>query len=137
MLLFWTPSLNSSQKDAVRTYAEGSCDAVGIMLCIRVNIQHQLIMQNRQLTILDHFLTTINQTLWPRFQAVMDLHVGSVRKAVATGASGFFAGNMDSTPHYVTRRYGEFVASLLSLNHGYEDALLDARSVVETWECFI
>lgn len=85
----------------MKNYAENSYDAVGILLCIRVNLQHQLIMQKRRIPCLDYFLNAINLLLWPRFQAIMDLHINSVRKAVASGASNFFTNSVDIHPHYV------------------------------------
>ena len=85
----------------MRAYAETSFDAVGMLLCIRINVQHQLIMQKRCLPCLDTFFNAVNLQLWPRFQAILDLHINSVKKAVATGASNFFQGNVDIHPHYV------------------------------------
>ncbi|CAM0873596.1 unnamed protein product [Alopecurus aequalis] len=78
-------------------------DAIGIMLMIRIMHQHQ-----------------VNMSLWPRFKMVFDLHLSSLRNA-----------NMrtlwedDVHPHYVTRRYAEFTASLVHLNVEYGDGQLD------------
>ena len=59
---------------------DSSFDAVGVLLCIRINTQHQLIMQRRRVAVLDNFLTSINLMLWPRFQTIIDMHVGSIKK---------------------------------------------------------
>jgi hypothetical protein len=57
----------------------------------------------------------VNMSLWPRFKMVFDLHLNSLRNAnIKT------LWEDDVHPHYVTRRYAEFIASLLHLNveHG-------------------
>ncbi|CAM0873594.1 unnamed protein product [Alopecurus aequalis] len=95
-------------------------DAIGIMLMIRIMHQHQLIMFRRRVPCLDSYLDKVNMSLWPRFKMVFDLHLSSLRNA-----------NMrtlwedDVHPHYVTRRYAEFTASLVHLNVEYGDGQLD------------
>jgi hypothetical protein len=57
----------------------------------------------------------VNMSLWPRFKMVFDLHLNSLRNAnIKT------LWEDDVHPHYVTRRYAEFTASLAHLNveHG-------------------
>ncbi|KAJ3035124.1 Vacuolar protein sorting-associated protein 52 [Rhizophlyctis rosea] len=104
-----------------KQYVEQSFDAVGILLCIRINNQNIRIMQKRRIPGLESFMMAINMLLWPRFQAIMDLHVDSVKKATPRN----LLGSKDVHPHYITRRYAEFAASILTLNQGYDDALLN------------
>lgn len=78
-------------------------------------------MQKRCIPCLEGFLNATNLFLWPRFQLIMDLHIESVKKAVA----GKLVNIKDTQPHYIMRRYAEFAVSVLSLNEGYEDALLN------------
>ncbi|KAJ3124817.1 hypothetical protein HK098_000857 [Nowakowskiella sp. JEL0407] len=101
-----------------KLYTESSYDAVGILLCIRLNTQHLMIMQKRRIPCLDNFLNATNMLLWPRFQAIIDTHVDSLKKAV----SSKLLPNKEVHPHYVW--YAEFAASILTLNHGFDDALL-------------
>jgi hypothetical protein len=57
----------------------------------------------------------VNMSLWPPFKMVFDLHLNSLRNAnIKT------LWEDDVHPHYVTRRYAGFTASLLHLNveHG-------------------
>lgn len=60
--------------------------------------------------------------LWPRFQHIMTLHTESLKRMAAS--KSVISGVKDIHPHYVTRRYAEFAASLLVLNEGYDDAIL-------------
>ncbi|KAM3258264.1 hypothetical protein ACQJBY_050174 [Aegilops geniculata] len=95
-------------------------DAIGIMLMIRIIHQHQLIMFKRRIPCLDSYLDKVNMALWPRFKMVFDLHLSSLRNAnIKT------LWEDDVHPHYVTRRYAEFTASLVHLNVEYGDGQLD------------
>ncbi|CAG8622941.1 11481_t:CDS:10 [Paraglomus brasilianum] len=103
---------------ATKHYIESSYDAVGILLCIRLNMQFALELQRRRVPALEGYINQTNMLLWPRFQSIIDMHVESVKKA----------GNKlvvkDIHPHYVTRRYAEFAASILRLNEDANDPIL-------------
>ncbi|PKA65339.1 hypothetical protein AXF42_Ash005672 [Apostasia shenzhenica] len=95
-------------------------DAIGIMLMIRIVLQHQLIMFRRRIPCLDSYLDKVNISLWPRFKMIFDMHLNSLRNAnVKT------LWEDDVHPHYVMRRYAEFTASLVHLNVEYGDGQLD------------
>ncbi|KAJ3029343.1 hypothetical protein HK097_005818, partial [Rhizophlyctis rosea] len=104
-----------------KQYTDQSYDCLGILLCIRINNQNIRIMQKRRIPALEGFMMQLNMVLWPRFQGVVDLHVESLKKASVKG----LVGKGDTNPHYITRRYAEFAASILTLNQGYDDALLN------------
>ncbi|ORX50460.1 Vps52-domain-containing protein [Hesseltinella vesiculosa] len=105
-----------------KTYVENCYDAVGILLCIRINTQLALELQRRRIPTLEGYTNSTNMLLWPRFQALMTSHIESLRKMASTKAMNLVV--KDIHPHYVTRRYAEFAASLLVLNDGYDDAIL-------------
>ncbi|KAG0872173.1 hypothetical protein G6F16_005361 [Rhizopus arrhizus] len=84
-----------------KTYVENSYDAVGLLLCIRINTQLALELQRRRVPALEGYTNATNMLLWPSKPMPKDIH-----------------------PHFVTRRYAEFAASLLVLNDGYDDAIL-------------
>ncbi|KAJ3130428.1 hypothetical protein HK100_008030, partial [Physocladia obscura] len=103
---------------ALKYYIDNSYDAVGILLCIRLNAFHLRIMQKRRIPCLESFMNLLNIMLWPRFQAIIDMHIESLRRIVKIPA------DKDCHPHFITRRYAEFAASILALNDGFDDALL-------------
>ncbi|KAI8968291.1 Sac2 family-domain-containing protein [Mycotypha africana] len=105
-----------------KTYVENSYDAVGILLCIRINTQLALELQRRKIPALEGYTNATNMLLWPRFQYVMTLHIESLKKMFNNKA--VMNAVKDIHAHYVTRRYAEFAASLLVLNDGYDDAIL-------------
>lgn len=77
-------------------------------------------MQKRRLPHLDNFLNLINIILWPKFQSIMGLHIDSIKKAEPRK----LITSKDPGAHYIVRRYAEFSSSILTLNQGYDDALL-------------
>ncbi|KAJ3354477.1 hypothetical protein HDU83_005179 [Entophlyctis luteolus] len=102
------PTLRYVQ-NSLKQYIENSYDAVGILLCIRLNSLHLRMMQKRRIPCLESFMNLLNIMLWPRFQAIIDLHIESLRKI----------GKI-----IITRRYAEFSAAILALNDGFDDGLL-------------
>ena len=41
---------------------------VGLLLMIRINYQHRLLMNKRRIPCLDDYLDRVNLQLWPRFK---------------------------------------------------------------------
>ncbi|OBZ87123.1 Vacuolar protein sorting-associated protein 52 A [Choanephora cucurbitarum] len=105
-----------------KAYIENSFDAVGILLCIRINTQLALELQRRRVPALEGYTNATNMLLWPRFQSIMSLHVESLKKMFHN--KSVISAVKDIHPHYITRRYAEFAASLLVLNDGYDDPIL-------------
>ncbi|GAA5797571.1 Sac2 family-domain-containing protein [Helicostylum pulchrum] len=105
-----------------KNYVENSFDAVGLLLCIRINTQLALELQRRRVPALEGYTNATNMLIWPRFQYVMSLHIDSLKKMFQS--KSVMSAVKDIHPHYITRRYSEFAASLLVLNDGYDDPIL-------------
>ncbi|GAB5589033.1 Vacuolar protein sorting-associated protein 52 [Umbelopsis nana] len=103
-----------------KSYVEHSYDAVGILLCVRINTQLMMELQRRRVPTMDNYLNATNMLFWPRYQHIMDMHVDSIRKMAST--KSVLSAVKDIHPHYVTRRYAEFATSVLTLNDGYDDS---------------
>ncbi|ORX93736.1 Vps52-domain-containing protein [Basidiobolus meristosporus CBS 931.73] len=105
---------------ATKQYIETSYDAIGILICIRINTKLAMETQHRSISSLESYSNAINLLCWPRFQIIMNQHIDSVKKASAHRLMS----SKDVHPQYITRKYAEFASSILILNQGYEDALL-------------
>lgn len=105
----------------------GTHDAVGLLLMIRVNREHRVIMSRRRVPCLDHYLDGVNLSLWPRFKAVFDAHIKSVTDATASPSGVDALWTDDVRTHYVTRRYAEFASAMLALGDGLEDGQLGSN----------
>jgi vacuolar protein sorting-associated protein 52 len=89
-----------------------SCyDAIGLLLMIKLTVAFRHVMQRRRVPVLDAFFDRVTMLLWPRFKALFDANLKSVR-----GANAKKLGNVDLHPHYVSRRYAEFTATCLALH---------------------
>ncbi len=87
-------------------------DVVGLLILIRMTHLMRLVMQRRRIPILDPMFDRIAMLLWPRFKQLLDLNVKSLKMTPAVRRTSA----QDLSPHYVTRRYAEFVASIVVLN---------------------
>lgn len=89
--------------------------------CPRFPASHQLVhaqrlvMQKRRIPVLDSVFDRINMLLWPRLKVIFDANLRSVELA-----NHKKLGSVTMNPHYVTRRYAEFTASILTLHGGME-----------------
>lgn len=71
----------------------------------------QLVMSKRRVPCLDSYLDKVNLLVWPRFKAVFDLHLSSVKNANVRALW-----EDDVHAHYVARRYAEFASAMVQLN---------------------
>ena len=92
-------------------------DAIALLLMIRLTHTHRRIMKARRVNVLDNFLDRVNMLLWPRLKFLFDNNLKALRNAVTKKL-----GTIDTTPHYVSRRYAEFAAAILTLTKGLEAA---------------
>jgi hypothetical protein len=67
-------------------------------------------MQRRRIPILDPFFDRMSLLLWPRFKQIVDSNIKSIKTANFKKL-----GPVDLSPHYVSRRFAELVASISSL----------------------
>jgi len=95
----------------LENYLFNCYDAISLLLMIRLTIFFRRIMQRRRIPVLDAFYDRVTMLLWPRFKAIFDANLKSVRTANAKKLGG-----VDLHPHYVSRRYAEFTATCLALH---------------------
>jgi len=84
---------------------------------IKVTHSQRIVMQRRRIPVLDPFFDRVSMLLWPRFKHVCDANIRSIKTATPKKL-----GPVDTSPHYVARRYAELVSSVLTL-HGGTDSL--------------
>lgn len=91
-----------------------SFDAYGMLICIRICHKLEFELQHRKVPIMEDYLNLQMINLWPRFQAVIDSHCESLRRA-STRSSSYSTTTSALVPHQVTQQYASFVSSILSL----------------------
>lgn len=101
--------------DAVRTHTEPTRDAVGVLLALKVNEAQRSSMQKRNIMDLSDFFIQVDIILKPKFKKLFDENIASVASATTAIAKSESRSDGDAGPHIVTRRFGEFVSSLLAI----------------------
>lgn len=106
-----------------RQLIEGTNDALGVLLCVRLNQQFAFDLQRRKVPTVENYINGTSMLLWPRFQLVIDAHCDSLRKANAalsnrSGAASAILMNAGASmaPLLLTQRFANFVAGILALS---------------------
>ena len=104
---------------------EQTTDALGVLICVRLNQQAAFELQRRKVPVADSYVNGTNMQLWPRFQVIMDTQCESLKRVAAnTGRSAVsalsLAGgddlNKSSAPHFLTQRFGQLLHGILVLS---------------------
>lgn len=116
-----------------------SMDALGILLCVRLNQHAAFELQRRKVPSMDGYINGTSMLLWPRFQKVMDMHCESLRKAT-TALPGRPVGSALSltssastaqsvAPHVTTQKFANFTQGVLALSSDAGDDEPVSRSL--------
>ncbi|RDA86122.1 hypothetical protein CP532_1141 [Ophiocordyceps camponoti-leonardi (nom. inval.)] len=122
-------------------------DALGVLMCIRLNQQFAFELQRRKVPAVDGYINGTNMLLWPRLQVVMDRHCESVRQLTSSlpakpsrsGGGGGDQSKATAAPHVITQRFGQLLDGFLALSAEAGDdepvvaSLQRLRSDVETF----
>ncbi|PTB72971.1 Vps52-domain-containing protein [Trichoderma longibrachiatum ATCC 18648] len=102
-----------------KTLVSESFDALGLLLCIRLNQHFAFDLQRRKVPAVDGYINGTNMLLWPRLQVIMDRHCESVRlltNAAPTKLAKADQSKMSAAPHMVTQRFGQLLQGFLALS---------------------
>lgn len=65
--------------ETIKNLINSSYDCVGLLLIILINDKNKKNFNAKGLTLLDLYFEQINITVWPRFEAIFELHLNSIR----------------------------------------------------------
>ncbi|KAH0532354.1 hypothetical protein TsFJ059_001056 [Trichoderma semiorbis] len=102
-----------------KTLVSESFDALGLLLCIRLNQHFAFDLQRRKVPAVDGYINGTNMLLWPRLQVIMDRHCESVRlltNAAPAKLAKVDQMKMSAAPHMVTQRFGQLLHGFLALS---------------------
>ncbi|EEB07710.1 GARP complex subunit Vps52 [Schizosaccharomyces japonicus yFS275] len=88
-----------------------SQDCLGVLICIRFTQGLALESQKKLVPVLEPHLNSMLLMLWPRFQAIMDLHSQSIHKTSLTIRTD----DSSVRPHPLSQKVAELIHSLSSL----------------------
>ncbi|CAH4005111.1 vacuolar protein sorting-associated protein 52 homolog isoform X1 [Pieris brassicae] len=98
----------------VENYVVECFDCLALFLCIQLINRYRWMCHKRAVAALDSYWDSLLSTFWPRLEYVLKLNIQSVREC----DPGKLA-NKELGPHYITRRYAEFSAAMLSLSEQF------------------
>ncbi|KAL0102564.1 hypothetical protein PUN28_018096 [Cardiocondyla obscurior] len=104
-------TLNLIKKN-LQSVVEDCYDTIALFLCLHLVKHYQLICHKRAVPALDKYWETLTAIIWPRFAYVFQLNINSVKDCDPTKFS------KETVPHYITRRYAEFSAAIVSVVEG-------------------
>ncbi|RWS27982.1 vacuolar protein sorting-associated protein 52-like protein [Leptotrombidium deliense] len=93
-----------------------SYDSIGLFLSLHLVYRYRLVSHKRAVPALDAYWETLVKNIWPRFEQVFQMHIQSVKTCDVSKLS-----NIDTRPHFITRRYAEFSAAIMSVNDTFPD----------------
>ncbi|KIL90624.1 sac2 protein [Fusarium avenaceum] len=102
-----------------KTLVGETYDALGLLLCIRLNQHFAFELQRRKVPAVDGYINATTMLLWPRLQVIMDRHCDSVRhltNSVPSKPSRAEAAKLSAAPHVATQRFGQLLHGLLALS---------------------
>ncbi|KAI0404585.1 Vps52-domain-containing protein [Xylaria palmicola] len=95
-------------------------DAIGLLLCVRLNQHFQFELQRRKIPVADGYINGTAMLLWPRLQFVMNAHCESVRTLTNTLPTRpppkADQTKLSTAPHVVTQRFGQLLHGVLSMS---------------------
>ncbi|KAG5344807.1 VPS52 protein, partial [Acromyrmex charruanus] len=117
----------------LQSFVEDCYDTIALFLCLHLVMRYQLICHKRAVPALDKYWETLTGTIWPRFEFVFQLNINSVKDC---DPSKF---NKETGPHYITRRYAEFSAAIVSVVEGFpcEGTTQLLAELREAVQCFL
>ncbi|XP_075992388.1 vacuolar protein sorting 52 [Anticarsia gemmatalis] len=98
----------------VENYVIECYDCLALYLCIQLINRYRWMCHKRAVAALDSYWDSLQGALWPRLEHVLKLNIQSVRECDPAKLS-----NKELGPHYITRRYAEFSAAMLSLSEQF------------------
>lgn len=97
----------------LQSFVDDCYDTIALFLCLHLVMRYQLMCHKRAVPALDKYWETLTNIIWPRFEMVFHLNIQSIKDCDPLKL------NKETGPHYITRRYAEFSAAMVSVVEGF------------------
>lgn len=117
----------------LQSFVDDCYDTIALFLCLHLVMRYQLMCHKKAVPALDKYWETLTAIIWPRFQMVFQLNIQSIKDCDPLKL------NKETGPHYITRRYAEFSAAMVSIVEGFpcEGATQLLAELREAVQCFL
>lgn len=110
-----TVASSSSSRTALSGANQGTCDAYGVLLMIRLTQSEQSLLHNRfHIPVVDHHLNSNLMILWPHFTKVVDLNCEAM-KSLSLRSQGHKSTDAAMAPLPLSQQFAHFLLGLLKL----------------------
>ncbi|KAI4484584.1 PREDICTED: vacuolar protein sorting-associated protein 52 homolog [Polistes canadensis] len=125
-------TLNLVSKN-LQSFVDDCYDTIALFLCLHLVMRYQLTCHKRAVPALDKYWDHLTKIIWPRFEFIFQLNIQSIKDC---DPSKF---NKETGPHYITRRYAEFSAAMVSIVEGFpcEGVTQLLAELREAVQCFL
>lgn len=108
-------SMASTSTRAGYATTQGSCDAYGILLMIRLTQGEQSLLHNEfHIPVVDSYLNSVLLVLWPQFTKVVDLNCDAM-KSLSMRTAGQKSSDSMLAPLPLSQQFAHFLLGLLKL----------------------
>ncbi|XP_066599067.1 vacuolar protein sorting-associated protein 52 homolog [Prorops nasuta] len=117
----------------LQSFVDDCYDTIALFLCLHLVMRYQLTCHKRAVPALDKYWDNLNAVIWPRFEYAFQLNIQSIKDCDPLKF------NKETGPHYITRRYAEFSAAMVSVSEGFpcEGATQLLAELREAVQCFL
>lgn len=117
----------------LQSFVDDCYDTIALFLCLHLVMRYQLTCHKRAVPALDRYWDNLTSVIWPRFECVFQLNIQSIKDCDPLKL------NKETGPHYITRRYAEFSAAMVSVVEGFpcEGATQLLAELREAVQCFL
>lgn len=102
----------------LETHITDCFDTIAMFLSIQLILRYQIMCHKRCVPALDRYWETLQGIIWPRFEVVFRNNIQSIRECDPTKFS------KETGPHYITRRYAEFSAAIVSISELFPNEMV-------------
>ncbi|KZC07304.1 PREDICTED: vacuolar protein sorting-associated protein 52 homolog [Dufourea novaeangliae] len=117
----------------LQSFVDDCYDTIALFLCLHLVMRYQLTCHKRAVPALDKYWDNMTSVIWPRFECVFQMNIQSIKDIDPLKLS------KETGPHYITRRYAEFSAAMISVVEGFpcEGAIQLLAELREAVQCFL
>ncbi|KAG7209787.1 hypothetical protein KM043_011405 [Ampulex compressa] len=117
----------------LQSFVDNCYDTIALFLCLHLVLRYQLTCHKKAVPALDKYWDNLRSVIWPRFEYVFQLNIQSIKDCDPLKF------NKETGPHYITRRYAEFSAAMVSVVEGFpcEGATQLLAELREAVQCFL
>ncbi|XP_076183022.1 vacuolar protein sorting 52 [Ptiloglossa arizonensis] len=117
----------------LQSFVDDCYDTIALFICLHLVMRYQLTCHKRAVPALDKYWDNMTLVIWPRFECIFQLNIRSIKDCDPLKL------NKETGPHYITRRYAEFSAAMISVVEGFpcEGAIQLLAELREAVQCFL